>query len=187
VSSRLEGGVTVLLLSGGLDSALCLAMLRPGWALAVDYGQPHAGEELACARRLAGTYGAQLAIARVTIPSVPAAGDPAMLWPGRNLVLLSLAAALAQRVGADEVAIGANADDRAGYPDCRREFFEAAAPASGVRISAPLLEMTKEQIGREARNRGVPVGETWSCYYPEAGGECGRCDACAGRDRALGR
>lgn len=177
--------MSVLLLSGGLDSALCLVTLRPEWALAVDYGQPHAVHELACARRLAQRYGSDLITARVEIPSAPATGDPAMLWPGRNLVFLSLAAALAQRVGTNTVIIGANRDDRDGYPDCRREFFDAAVPALSVNVVAPLLEMTKEQIGEQARERGVPLLETWSCYYPNDGVECGSCDACEGRRKAL--
>ena len=109
-----------------------------------------------------------------------------MLWPGRNLVLLSLAAALAQQVGAGEVMIGANADDHEGYPDCRPAFFAAAAPALGVRVVAPLVELTKPEVGRMARELAVPWRETWSCYFPRAKGEpCERCDACVGRARAL--
>jgi 7-cyano-7-deazaguanine synthase len=176
---------SVVLLSGGLDSAVCLAMMRPKWALAIDYGQPHAVRELACAARLARAYGAELAIATTTMPSAPSAGDQSMLWPGRNLVLLSLAAALAHQVGASEVIIGANADDHAGYPDCRPEFFAVAEPALGVKVTAPLLHLTKPEIGARARAHGVPIGETWSCYYPVDGQVCGSCDACAGRERAL--
>lgn len=175
----------VLLLSGGLDSAVCLVRHRPEWALAVNYGQPHAEEELPCAARLARAFGATLATSLVRMPSAPTAGDTSMLWPGRNMVLLSLAAALAQQVGADVVMIGANADDHDGYPDCRAEFFEAAAPALGVRIEAPLLSMTKPDIGALARELAVPLPQTWSCYYPVRGQVCGSCDACAGRDRAL--
>lgn len=176
---------SVILLSGGLDSAVCLAMCRPEWALAVNYGQPHAVEELACAVRLARAYGADLTVASVSMPSEPGDGDPAMFWPGRNLVLLSLAAAFAQRVGADEVIIGANRDDHDSYPDCRPEFFAAAVPALGVEINAPLLHLTKPEIGALADEHGVPVRSTWSCYYPVSGQVCGSCDACAGRERAL--
>lgn len=176
----------VLLLSGGLDSAVCLALLRPAWALAVNYDQPHAAPELACAQQLATTYKAKLVTASVMIPSVPGEGDPAMLWPGRNLVLLSLAAALAQGAGATEVVIGANCDDQEGYPDCRPEFFAAASVAMGVRIIAPLITLSKPEIGAEARRLGVPIAQTWSCYYPTGeGAACGSCDACAGRAEAL--
>jgi 7-cyano-7-deazaguanine synthase len=176
---------TIILLSGGLDSAVCLAMHRPDYALAIDYGQPNATKELACAERLARAYAAKLHIASITMPSKPTADDPAMLWPGRNLVLLSLAAALAQQTGATAVIIGANADDRDGYPDCRPEFFAAAEPALGIEVIAPLLDKTKTEIGAMARERGVPLGNTWSCYYPVDGQVCGSCDACAGRERAL--
>lgn len=177
--------LTVLLLSGGLDSAVCLARYRPAWALAVDYGQPHSKKELACAARLARAYGAKFCMSSVGMPSAPADGDSSMLWPGRNLVLLSLAAALAQQVCAGEVMIGANADDRDGYPDCRPEFFRAAMPALGVRIMTPLLHLTKPEIGAMARDLAVPIAETWSCYFPDEALSCGQCDACIGRERAL--
>jgi 7-cyano-7-deazaguanine synthase len=176
---------SVILLSGGLDSALCLAMTRPEYALAIDYGQPNATKEIACAERLARAYSAKLTVASIEMPSAPSPDDPAMLWPGRNLVLLSLAAALAQQIGASAVIIGANADDSAGYPDCRPEFFAAAEPALGITVLTPLLDKTKAEIGALARERGVPLLETWSCYYPVDGAACNLCDACTGRERAL--
>lgn len=178
----------VVLLSGGLDSAICLELApRPVVALAIDYGQPHAASELPRARQIATRAGVELVEACVRIRAVSATqGDPAMYWPGRNLMLLSLAAALAQTRGLKGVVIGANRDDRDGYPDCRAEFFVASAPALGVRVIAPLLELTKPEVGQLARKLRLPVEMTWSCYYPTGSEACGACDACTGRARALG-
>jgi 7-cyano-7-deazaguanine synthase len=108
--------------------------------------------------------------------------------PARNAVFLALAAAEAAGIGAREVHIGVNALDYSGYPDCRPQFiaaFEAmlaqAMPAP-PRIVAPLLTMSKPQIGALARELGLGPGDTWSCYDPQyrSGGvqPCGVCDAC---------
>lgn len=137
----------VLLLSGGLDSGTCLALLsRWGWtvhAVSFDYGQRHR-VELAAARRLARRY--RVASHRVLrLPDLGAIGgsaltDPAIsvpkrrfgreaipvtYVPARNTVFLSLALAVAERTGSTEIVIGANALDYSGYPDCRPPFLRA--------------------------------------------------------------
>jgi 7-cyano-7-deazaguanine synthase len=172
---------TVVLLSGGLDSATCLALTRPAAALLVNYGQPHWGHESKAAVTIARELcGSPLYTATITLPTRIDHTDPSMLIPGRNLILLSLAATIA-----DHVVIGANADDYADYPDCRPEFFRAAEPALGVTIDTPLIDMTKREIGKLARKLGVPIESTWSCYYPLPSGQpCGNCDACRHRAEA---
>jgi 7-cyano-7-deazaguanine synthase len=137
----------VLLLSGGLDSATCLALVtRWGWtvhALSFDYGQRHR-VELSAARALARRYGA--ASHRVIpIPAFGALGGsaltdrairvpkselgrtpiPVTYVPARNTLFLAFALALAETRGATEIVIGANALDYSGYPDCRPEFLAA--------------------------------------------------------------
>lgn len=137
----------VLLLSGGLDSATCLALVsRWGWtvhALSFDYGQRHR-VELAAARALARTYRA--ASHRViAIPSFGALGGsaltdrsirvpkralgkariPATYVPARNTLFLAFALGAAETAGATEIVIGANALDYSGYPDCRPAFLRA--------------------------------------------------------------
>jgi 7-cyano-7-deazaguanine synthase len=137
----------VLLLSGGLDSATCLALVRHwGWrahALSFDYGQRHR-VELRAARRLASRYG--VASHRVVaIPSFGALGGSALTdralsvpksalgqtripityVPARNTLFLAFALGLAETVGATEIVIGANALDYSGYPDCRPPFLRA--------------------------------------------------------------
>ena len=137
----------VVLLSGGLDSATCLALVTHwGWtvhALSFDYGQRHR-VELRAARRLAKRY--NVASHRVIrIPGFGALGGsaltdhgiavpkralgkkkiPVTYVPARNTLFLSFALALAEIVGATEIVIGANVLDYSGYPDCRPEFLRA--------------------------------------------------------------
>jgi len=203
----------VLLLSGGLDSSTVLALARArGYqvhCLSVDYGQRHRGE-LERARRLARALGAAShRVARVdlrafggsalTDAAIPVPKDrgmremggaiPVTYVPARNTVLLSLALAWAEVLGAEDLFIGVNAIDYSGYPDCRPAFLRAferlarVATRSGaaggrLRIHAPLLRKTKAQIVRLGTRLGVPYRLTQSCYDPVRGRACGRCDAC---------
>lgn len=137
----------VVLLSGGLDSATCLAWARREgfacWTLAVDYGQRHR-VELDAARRISAQLGAlehrQVTIdlraiggsaltADVAVPRDrrPDAMDdvPVTYVPARNTVLLGLALGLAETLEAADLVAGMNAIDYSGYPDCRPEFVAA--------------------------------------------------------------
>jgi 7-cyano-7-deazaguanine synthase len=172
----------VVLLSGGLDSAVCLALTGYTSCLWVDYGQPHSVQERQAADRVR-SLGEPLYTAKVNLPLEIDRSDSSMYIPGRNLMLLSLAATMSRLTR--RIVIGANADDHDGYPDCRDEFFAAAEPVLGVEIHRPLIRMTKAEIGDLARELGVPIDETWSCYYPAQGEPCGQCDACKHRAKAL--
>jgi len=210
----------VVLLSGGLDSSTVLAVARErGFethCLSVDYGQRHRGELLA-ARRVARVLGAAShRVARVNLPlfggsaltdgaiAVPkdraeadmAAGIPVTYVPARNTVMLSLALAWAEVLGASDIFLGVNAVDYSGYPDCRPPFLRAferlarLATRAGVeggllRIHAPLLRLSKKGIVRLGTRLGVPFGITRSCYDPIRGRACGRCDACRLRRRGF--
>jgi len=129
------------------------------------------------------------------------AGIPVTYVPARNTVFLSLALAWAEAAGARDLFVGVNALDYSGYPDCRPAFiaaFEAlanqatragvegaASGEGGFTIHAPLQEMTKADIAREAARLGLDAGISHSCYDPASdGGACGLCDAC--RLRAKG-
>jgi 7-cyano-7-deazaguanine synthase len=111
--------------------------------------------------------------------------------PARNTIFLAFALAYAETIGASDLAIGVNAIDYSGYPDCRPEFiaaFErlanlatAAATEDGARfkIHTPLQMLAKAGIVKLALELGVPVGRTLSCYDPLPDGTpCGHCDAC---------
>jgi 7-cyano-7-deazaguanine synthase len=150
--------VCVLLLSGGLDSATCLALVsRWGWkvhALSFDYGQRHR-IELSAARALARRYG--VASHRViAIPSFGALGGsaltdrairvpkkalgkariPVTYVPARNTLFLAFALGAAETAGATEIVIGANALDYSGYPDCRPAFLRAFERAANLGTKA---------------------------------------------------
>lgn len=199
----------VVLLSGGLDSATVLAIARDAGyachALSIDYGQRHAAE-LAAAARLAASLGAvehrvirlglgdfggsALTDASIAVPEAPTEGIPVTYVPARNTVMLALALAWAEVLGARGIFIGVNAVDYSGYPDCRPEFIEAfermanlatRAGVEGTRlvIHAPLQHLSKAGIIRRGTALGVDYGQTVSCYQAdEAGRACGVCDAC---------
>jgi len=136
--------VAVVLVSGGLDSATCLAIARSEgfrcYALSFAYGQRHAAE-LQAAESVARTLGAAqhrvmnidlaafggsaLTDPRIDVPEQASGGIPVTYVPARNTVFLSLALAWAEVLGARDIFIGVNAVDYSGYPDCRPEFIAA--------------------------------------------------------------
>ena len=201
-----------------MDSAVTLAEASAAgfaaYALSVSYGQRHACE-LAAARRVARALGAfehhEITLAgsvfggsaltgAAVVPKgrdearIASAGVPATYVPARNTVLLALALAWAESLGARDLFLGVNAIDYSGYPDCRPEFLQAfeglaaLATAAGTErgerflVHAPLLYMTKKDIVLRAEALGVDLALTHSCYDPlEREGRwlaCGRCDAC---------
>jgi len=204
----------VVLLSGGLDSMVCAGLAREAGfeviALTIGYGQRHR-VELESSRMIA----AKLAVRHVVVAldlrafggsaltddiAVPkdgvADGIPVTYVPARNTIFLSLALGLAESGGARDIFIGVNALDYSGYPDCRREFIaeferlaniatKAGVEGDAFNIHAPLLDMSKADIAREAERLGLDAGLSHSCYDPLSDGtHCGTCDAC--RLRAKG-
>jgi len=203
---------SVVLLSGGLDSTVTLAYaLSRGHEvvpLSFRYGQRHS-KELKAAKRVVRHYRLRrhivvdldlsafetsaLTSRKVKVPekrSVEEIGGdiPVTYVPARNIIFLSVAAGVAETLGADRIFIGANALDYSGYPDCRPEFFDAfekvlqVGTKSGVegkpiKIEHPILGMTKAEIVQLGKELAAPLHLTWSCYQ---GGEraCGRCDSC---------
>ena len=136
----------VVLLSGGLDSTVTLAMaLDQGieaTALSFRYGQRHT-KELESAGNVCRHYGIRHVVVDIDLTSFRSAltdnsievptdreGEldkeiPITYVPARNIIFLSVAAGLCESIDADSIYIGANAIDYSGYPDCRPEFFEA--------------------------------------------------------------
>ena len=212
----------VVLLSGGLDSATVLAVARrDGFAccaISFDYGQRHR-HELEAAQRVAKAQGvvrhdvvrvdlttiggSALTDSKIAVPKdrsdhAMTHGVPITYVPARNLVFLSLAAALAEVVGAQDVYCGVNAVDYSGYPDCREPFiraFEEAATlgtkagaedGKRLRVHAPLVKLSKAEIIRLGAELGVDYSLTHSCYDPDAQGHaCGHCDSCVIRRRGF--
>jgi 7-cyano-7-deazaguanine synthase len=182
------------------------------FALTIDYNQRHR-IEIEAARRVAAMLGAErhvvlpldltqfggsaLTDSDIAVPvDGVEPGIPVTYVPARNTIFLSLALGWAEALGARDIVLGVNAVDYSGYPDCRPAFiasFESTAnlaTKAGIegdrfRVHAPIVDMTKADIAREAVTRGLDVGATWSCYAPSPEGRpCGKCDSC--RLRAQG-
>lgn len=127
-------------------------------------------------------------------------GIPITYVPARNTIFLSYALAWSEVLGASDIFIGVNAIDYSGYPDCRPEYvaaFErmanlatrgAVEGTTPVRIRAPLVNLTKQEIIELGLRLGVDYSLTSSCYEPSPTGvACGRCDACRLRLDAFAR
>jgi 7-cyano-7-deazaguanine synthase len=180
-------------------------------ALTIDYNQRHR-VELEAARTIAEAlaerhivlpldlraFGGSALTSDIAVPKDGLGeGIPVTYVPARNTIFLSLALGLAEASGARDIFIGVNALDYSGYPDCRPEFiaeFERVAnlaTKAGVEgdrftIHAPLQNMTKADIAREAERLGLDAGLSHSCYDPLPDGRhCGRCDACRLRSKGF--
>lgn len=205
-----------VVLLAGMDSTAALHWARGQYGAIVaagcDYGQPHAREELAAAEATAKRVGVPWF--RIDIPGLSALDPSAGLAspgvsrafvPGRNLVMVAHAAALAGRLWPGEyatVVVGCNADDAAGFPDCRAAFLRSLSLAVGASMAGacdvtvaspwvPWLEpsaaMSKAAIVRWAAEHIDPevlgdLRRSVSCYR---GTRCGVCDACTLRARAF--
>ena len=198
----------VVLVSGGMDSAVVLAIAREqGFAvhaLSVSYGQRHTSE-LEAADRVSTmlgavehktvqvdlrAFGGSALTDDIEVPEAGGPGIPVTYVPARNTIMLSLALGWAEVLGANDLFCGVNAVDYSGYPDCRPEFIEAfeglanvatkaGVEGAGIRVHAPLLRMGKADIVREGLRLDVDFAATVSCYRADAEGRaCGHCDAC---------
>jgi 7-cyano-7-deazaguanine synthase len=205
---------TVVLLSGGADSAVLLANLvydmmhEPVLALSLHY-QQQAGREVRCAARVAKHYDVEHVYRQLAgIPGsaltdhpnqiregaskeerADVSAPPQTYVPMRNMILLAYGAAYAYTHKCEVVAYGAHSVD-APYPDCTPEFVRKAeaviqeSTATKMRVLAPLLWMTKTDVIALGLELGVPFDLTYSCYKGGAQ-HCGVCDACLNRIEAF--
>ena len=202
----------VIILSGGMDSAVLLAdVLKQGYeveTLSFNYGSKHNDEEYKHAVLLCEHY--KVKNQRIALPFVnelfksdllKSGGEipeghyeaPSMkstVVPNRNAIMLSIAVGYAESIGAEIVFYGPHAGDHAIYPDCTDEFifpFNQAMKMgtyAHVSVSAPFIYKTKRDIGLLGKELGVPFEKTYSCYK---GGEvhCSVCGTCVERKEAL--
>lgn len=195
----------LVLLSGGVDSTVVLAdaARRLGedavGAVTFTYGQNQERQEVLSATAVSTHYGISHRLVdlgsifgpsaltgQLEVPDGHAEEPDATEVPSRNLVLLATAAAIADGMGCAAIGFGANADDAAGYPDCRPAFIDPLrdAVSHGTRnrviLRTPLLRRTKARVHEFGRELRAPLHLTWSCYR---GGEqpCGTCGACDSR------
>jgi 7-cyano-7-deazaguanine synthase len=218
----------LVLFSGGQDSSVCLAWALDRYGrvetLGFDYGQRHAAELTARqrvrdeVRRRFPAWGARLredhvldirtfgAIGDTALTSeraieVTQRGLPSTFVPGRNLVFLTYAAALADRRGLTHLVGGMCETDYSGYPDCRRETLDAMERALNLgmdrdfRVETPLMHLTKAETWALAEQLGgdelvdLILEESHTCYLGDRsrrhawGYGCGTCPACELRAR----
>jgi 7-cyano-7-deazaguanine synthase len=205
---------TVVLLSGGMDSATLLYHLADAGhavrGISFNYGQKHV-RELEAARELCARLDAPHRVAdlRAITPlfgansltdravAVPhghyeAENMKQTVAPNRNMIMLSLAMAWAISSECDAVAYGAHSGDHAIYPDCRPEFADAMQQAAALcdwrplELLRPFVEMDKGDIALCGSRLGVPFELTWTCYEGAAV-HCGLCGACAERKEAFAK
>ncbi|QED23739.1 7-cyano-7-deazaguanine synthase QueC [Candidatus Deianiraea vastatrix] len=204
----------VLLLSGGLDSVTTLALVNSQkydvYAISFLYGQKHS-IELEYAKHNAEVFKVKhkifdmrsafsdfnsslLGVGEISKTGVIDDGIPNTYVPARNIIFLSIALGYAESINAKEIFIGANAIDYSGYPDCRPEFIESFQKMANIgttfsngelKIQTPLIAMKKSEIIKLGLSLGVDYSKTISCYSPENGKECGKCDSCIIRKKGF--
>jgi len=210
----------VVLVSGGMDSCVTAAIAHREHELAflhVNYGQRTEQRELKAFHALAEHYNVrQRLIANLThLKSIGGSSltdihmkvteaNPEVLFhsqkndiptsyvPFRNANILSVAVSWAEVLGAEHVFIGAVEEDSSGYPDCRKEFYDAfntvidlgTKPETKISIRTPVINLKKSEIVKRGIELNAPFELTWSCYTNEDRA-CGVCDSCALRLRAF--
>lgn len=194
-------------MSGGMDSTSSAYMAKKdGYeiiAVHFNYDQRTQAKELACFNAICEDlqvlnkyildldFFKQLGASALTDDKidVPTSGVeegvPITYVPFRNGIFLSMAAAIAEKEGAEVLSIGVVQEDSSGYPDCREEYIDAMQKAINLgtkdetvlEIKMPLVHLKKSQIVQEAIELNVPLSLTWSCYKNEEKA-CGVCDSC---------
>lgn len=210
----------VVLLSGGLDSAANLAFAaregRVALALTANYGQRASEAEARASRALCMHYGVKHVEVDLTwlgalggsaltdlsrsVPQVAATEldaidkarqSAAAVWvPNRNGVLIAMASAYAERIGADAVLVGFNREEAMTFPDNSSEYMQAMTAAlrystqNGVEVASYTDRLDKREIVARLRAIAFPFERVWSCY---AGGDhpCGECESCKRFRRAM--
>lgn len=199
----------IVLLSGGIDSAVTLAQAKAmGYdcvVLAFDYGQRHK-IELEFASNLAAKFNVPFIKQQISMSgevplldsTTPITDEASCYVPGRNLIFLAYAQILATSAAIRSIFIGANLEDSATFPDCRRPFFDAFEEATClanplksqcVKIQVPFYSTSKKRIVELAKHYKIDLADTWSCYDPKTSGSgtepCGKCPACVRRAAAI--
>lgn len=206
--------IAVVLASGGLDSAVTTAIAAQDHEVAMlhlNYGQRTVRRELQAFEDLALHFAAakkmvisiehlaKIGGSSLTDEGVPVSTAdlenpdvPSSYVPFRNANLLAIATSWAEVLGAGSIFVGAVAEDSSGYPDCRREFYDAfekvidvgTKPETQIQIVTPIIGLKKWEIVERGAELGVPFGLTWSCYQREDEA-CGVCDSCGFRLRGF--
>ena len=209
------GKLAVVLVSGGLDSAVCLAEARLVGEVAllhVNYGQRTQERELQAFQALADHYGCaqRLVVDLAYLEQIggsslvdaslpvemglpgPGTGVPSTYVPFRNAHILAVGVSWAEVIGADRLYIGAVQEDSSGYPDCREEFFAkfSAVVDAGTKPSTR-LEIVTPLIHLDKAGivrRGLELGVPLGLTwscYTDSDQACGQCESCSLRLRGF--
>jgi len=194
-------------MSGGMDSTLSAYMMKnDGYeiiAVHFNYDQRTQSKELECFNNICNDLNVkekyildldffkQLGASALTDKSIDIPTDgieegvPVTYVPFRNGIFLSMAAAIAEKEGAEVISIGVVEEDSSGYPDCRESYIKSMQESinlgtkdeTNIEIKMPLVHLQKSQIVQESLKLDVPLHLTWSCYKNEDKA-CGVCDSC---------
>lgn len=205
---------SLVLLSGGMDSVTVLHQAvresEVNLALSFDYGSKHNCKEIPFAQEQAALVGVSHQV--LYLPFVAEFFSSHLLESGgeipeghyqdesmkktvvpfRNGIMLSIAAGLAESIGAQGIYIAAHTGDHTIYPDCRESFMQSMASAMEegtyprIQLLRPFIGLDKGQIVQRGMDLGVDYSRTWSCYK---GGElhCGKCGTCVERKEAFAK
>ncbi len=202
----------VILLSGGMDSCVTAASairsVDPCF-LHINYGQRTEKRELEAFNSIADHYKAEIRLVAdlnyysqiggsaltdtsIEVPNgLDSDDEPVTYVPFRNAGLLSVAVSWAEAMGAEKVFIGATEEDSAGYPDCRKSFYDSfngvireGTRSGNIEVITPVIDMNKAEIVKLGVELDAPLNLTWSCYQREDLA-CGKCDSCLRRLRAF--
>jgi len=207
-----SGMKVVVLCSGGMDSVTALYWAQREHAVAAvvsfDYDSKHNHREIPFAHEHAAKFGLRHEVVALefvgrlfsstllkggaVVPDGHYEADTMRqtVVPFRNAIMLSIAAGLAESIGAEGLVIAAHGGDHAIYPDCREEFMLAFAEAmrtgtyAGIKLLRPFIAMNKAQIAAEGSRLGIDFARTWSCYKGGAV-HCGKCGTCVERREAF--
>jgi 7-cyano-7-deazaguanine synthase len=210
-----EKPLAVVLVSGGMDSCVTAAVANREYEMAflhVSYGQRTQDRELQAFNDIADYYhvkrrltadiaylkdigGSSLTDDNITVAELSLDKQnriPTSYVPFRNTHLLAIAVSWAEVMRASTIFIGAVEEDSSGYPDCRKEYYQAfnklveagTKPETSIEIITPLIDMRKSEIILKGMELGAPLHLTWSCYK-NTHKACGVCDSCILRIRAF--
>ncbi|MFI5251101.1 MAG: 7-cyano-7-deazaguanine synthase QueC [Bacteroidota bacterium] len=214
MKSQQKKEIAVVLMSGGMDSCVTAAIANLEYELAflhLNYGQRTENREQRAFNEIADHYRVQKRMS-VSIEHLKQIGGssltdytmgvqkadlhrieiPTSYVPFRNAHLLSIGVSWGEILNAKKIFIGAVEEDSSGYPDCRREFYDAfnrvislgTKPGTHISILTPVIHMKKFEIVKRGIELKAPFHLTWSCYQGEEKA-CGICDSCALRLRGF--
>jgi len=212
--AELKPELAIVLVSGGMDSCVTAALASQRYEMAflhLNYGQRTERRELKSFNDIADYYsvnrrlvvnvehlkqigGSSLTDIAIGVQKADLSHKeiPSSYVPFRNAHMLSIAVSWGEVIGASKIFIGAVEEDSSGYPDCRREYYDAfnnviklgTKPDTHLEICTPVISMKKYEIVKKGVELKAPFELTWSCYQNE-NIACGVCDSCALRLRGF--